>query len=214
MAPSAKTSQDDLQSDAQRPPYGWVPEFRALKYTLKSLHYPAEQHQSLVGGVDTPWCASLRPSPDNLDQLSRTEFPWRNMLSKCFRDQIKIDRDAHHTIDNIIMFRRRINLCFMPDHDGKNEWQVDISIWSRNVERLAKLTYEEVGTLVNGDTAVICSSSIARDFPISSSTNLSSTPPYALLSARDPGLDDALEVDKPELRKIVEEHFEQCILRQ
>lgn len=77
------------------------------RYEIGTLHCPV-RHQSLDRASNSPWFAKFILLIDDLELLSRVEFPWRVNLDKSCEDTIYVDRTSHVFIPSKAQYKRDI----------------------------------------------------------------------------------------------------------
>ncbi|KAK4247938.1 hypothetical protein C7999DRAFT_40805 [Corynascus novoguineensis] len=128
---------------------GRLPPRGRWRYTLTRQHCPIER--ATPEALDAaPWIANALEKP-----------AWLENLHRCFSD--KISAKHHPLLPNKKLFRRRIKLYFRSPDGTSLNWAAGISIWHRDSQWLADLSYERMATMFRPET-MICAS--AHTFPI------------------------------------------------
>jgi hypothetical protein len=89
---------------------------------------------------------------DSLSEHLSRDLPWLGNLHRCWDDHIEV---APHPVEKTVKtYKRAISVAYMNAELSADEWQVTITVWSRNGQWLQDLTYEDVGKLIDFDSAV------------------------------------------------------------
>lgn len=91
---------------------------------------------------------------DLKEKLPHQDFPWLANLSQCFFDQTNVEWNTHPVLHPSQTYVRRMKVGYIRNRGKRFDWQVTVTIWSRDIYWLVSLTDLNVGTLINIDTSV------------------------------------------------------------
>ncbi|KAK0704020.1 hypothetical protein B0T26DRAFT_757514 [Lasiosphaeria miniovina] len=194
-----------------------------FKYLIESFHLPVE-NQSKNTYKAAPWGIHFSLQSHKLETLLPGDIAWRENLKYCYEDCLKLRRDDNSRKNAYI---RQLDL----EHVAalrSDSWSVTISVYSygSSVEWLMSLSYVDIAALISTDTAVRCfgKMEVSKD-PLQDRAffyykylkewrcGCMKKGPGAAGRSRSTlgGIDKFLDIDKPELRELMEKHFEKHI---
>lgn len=121
-----------------------------FRYHIYSSHCPLE-YQSEDARRNSPWLAGMSLFVHNLEDDLPQQFPWRDNLDCCYKDEIFLEDEdplvpERKTYSRILFFARELG--------GHAVWGVSITVFHRNPQWLADLAREDIGTFINLESAV------------------------------------------------------------
>ncbi|KAL2159447.1 hypothetical protein VTH06DRAFT_2452 [Thermothelomyces fergusii] len=130
---------------------GRLPSRGRWAYTLTCQHSPIERTtpEALEAA---PWIAEANLGVHNLRRLVQERPAWLENLHRCYSD--KISTACHPLLPKRILFRRRIKICYRSPDGTRLSWAVCISIWHRDAQWLAALTYTSMSTIFRPESMI------------------------------------------------------------
>ncbi|KAM7217226.1 hypothetical protein V8F06_007409 [Rhypophila decipiens] len=204
-----------------------------FKYHMVSLHFPREHHY-LDGGAspaNPPWIAKVTLFLRDVDTLieNKDALPWRNHRPIYHEGAIPppgVDRDSHPGADKAApMFKQSWKIDFGPDHGLS--WRAEVTLWAQDEETIRQVLHGwgAIQTMINKETNV-CMEAF-RTEPAAAQLwprrrfFLKYPEHLDLIDATDPtwvvpelgsrfciARDKTVEVDEPELAKVMERQME------
>ncbi|KAK4216948.1 hypothetical protein QBC37DRAFT_384853 [Rhypophila decipiens] len=204
-----------------------------FKYHIVSLHFPREHHY-LDGGAspaNPPWIAKVTLFLRDVDTLTENKdpLPWRNHRPIYHEGAIPppgVDRDSHPGADKAApMFKQSWKIDFGPDHGLS--WRAEVTLWAQKEETIREVLHGwgAIQTIINKETNV-CMEAF-RTEPAAAQLwprrrfFLKYPEHLDLIDATDPSWvvpelgsrfciarDKTVEVDEPELAKVMEGQME------
>ncbi|KAK4112055.1 hypothetical protein N656DRAFT_105163 [Canariomyces notabilis] len=124
---------------------------RGFRYLIETMLCPPKYRRP-GKSVNARWIASMMICTDSLSEHLSRDLPWLGNLHRCWDDHIEV---APHPVERTVKtYKRAISVAYMNAELSAGEWQVTITVWSRNGQWLQDLTYEDMGKLIDFDSAV------------------------------------------------------------
>ncbi|OIW24595.1 hypothetical protein CONLIGDRAFT_692010 [Coniochaeta ligniaria NRRL 30616] len=190
-----------------RRPAGWTRPELQLGHSVNSLHFPRE-HQSEDTWKDSPWWAYLDVSVTKSEILSQP-FPWRQCADRCYEDNLTIQRDELQP--GRLMYERKISwgLQVFDGTDFLEDRRFSVGICSKDAQWLADLSRNDLSSFISLESAVrITGWTYSSDDPLQD-CRLSYVKHLKPWHMPEPWNGGRLQMDDPELRRTVDQHFEQ-----
>ncbi|KAL2189429.1 hypothetical protein L209DRAFT_679230 [Thermothelomyces heterothallicus CBS 203.75] len=133
---------------------GRLPSRGRWRYKLACQHCPIERAtpEALEAA---PWIAEAIVGVQDLRRLVQEPPAWLENLHRCFSDKISTKR--HPLLPNKKLFRRRIKIYYRSPDGASVSRAAGISIWHRDAQWLAALTYARMATMFRPET-MMCAS--------------------------------------------------------
>ncbi|KAM7191637.1 hypothetical protein V8F20_009244 [Naviculisporaceae sp. PSN 640] len=202
------------------------------KYCLRSEHFPPSHQGQFTTARDSPWFGQVYMEFNNMDVFAYTDFDWMHYAQYRCEDSIEISYDAHYYIKHVAMYERVIVLDFRALRQGqknnptntqeefRNSWTVTIQLYARR-EKDLHFYLTDLRKFINPDTCVCLEASKIKNINDPLSDKRRFYIKYPILSATPEGfiesLDRQLDLDVPDLWKVVDDNFERqlyCLTRE
>ena len=123
-----------------------------FRYCIRTFYCPVA-HQSLEGLESAPWLAEVALHMNDLSSQFRKNFPWRlNIIKHCWRD--KLIKARHPVVAGLYTYGRKLQIeCTTMPKDMK-PWVVEMTLWSRDIVWLSRLTTESLENIANNETVI------------------------------------------------------------
>ncbi|KAL2171685.1 hypothetical protein VTG60DRAFT_1981 [Thermothelomyces hinnuleus] len=112
----------------------------------------SEDGASFTPAEAAPWIADAIVGVQDLRRLVQEPPAWLENLHRCFSDKISTKR--HPLLPNKKLLRRRIKIYYRSPDGTSLSWAAGISIWHRDAEWLATLTYARMATMFRPETMI------------------------------------------------------------